>query len=134
MAGRTPKQGSGYYLPEETYRMVQHFCYSYKEMKQEAMDIQSLKSPVIDDMPRGTGVSNPTERDGMRLAELDRKCRIIEDAVKDVCPEGWKWLFLGVTDRTASYRELRVKYGIPYGHNIYGRMKKLVYWKVSKKI
>lgn len=131
--GRLPKQGTDYYLPEETYRMVQHFCYSYGEMKREALSLVGLKSPVIDDMPHGTGISNPTERDGIRLAELDRKCRIIEDAVREVSPVG-DWLFMAVTDKRMSYRELRDKYGCPYGHNQFGRMKHIVYLKVSKKI
>ena len=130
--GRLPKHGSDYYLPEETYRMVQHFCYSYGEMRKEALSLVGLKSPVIDDMPHGTGTSNPTERDGVRLAELDRKCKIIENACKEA--GGGPWLWKAITDKKMCYRELRDKYGCPYGHNQFGRLKQLVYWKVSKEI
>lgn len=96
--------------------------------------MSSLKSPVIDDMPHATGTSNPTERDGMRLAELNRKCRIIEDAVREVCPQGMEWMFRAVTDEKITYQELRDKYGFPYGHNLYSRMKAKIYWKVAKEI
>ena len=129
MKGRLPKKGSEYYLPEETYRMVQHFCYSYKEMRREALAITGLKSPNMDGMPHAPGVSNPTERDALRLAELDRKCKIIEDACN-----GNPWIWKAVTDKRMSYRELRDKYGCPYGHNQFGRLKQLVYWRVSKQI
>ena len=132
--GRTPKKGSDYYLPEETYRMVQHFCYAYYERKTEAMALVGLKSPVIDDMPHGTGSSDPTARDGARLAELERKNRIIEEAVKAVSPGGNWWLFKTVTDKRMGYRVLRDKYGCPYGPNQFWRMKRMVYWKVSKEI
>lgn len=113
--------------------MVQHFCYSYGEMRREALSLVGLKSPVIDDMPHGTGTSNPTERDGVRLAELDRKCRIIENAVRET-GECWIWVWKGVTDKRCSYRVLRDKYGCPLGPNQFWKLKRMVYWKVSKEI
>lgn len=131
--GRIPKKGQDHYLPAETYRMVQHFCLSYGELKQAASDIRSLRSPVIDDMPHGTGVSNPTEKEGMRLADIDRKIRVIENAIRDASPDGAKWLFLAVT-QDKSYRELRCEYGCPYNHDAFWRLKRLVYWKVAQEI
>lgn len=133
MAGRLPLQGSEYYLPEETYRMVQHFCFSYKEMQTELMTLEGLRSPVIDDMPHGTTVGNPTERIGMRRAELSRKIDIIDTACREVSQAGYMWLWKGVTDKSMSYRALREK-GMPYNHNQYGAMKRKVYWKVAQEI
>lgn len=131
--GRLPKEGSDYYLPPETFRMVQHFCYSYNEMKEELESMGILRSPVIDDMPHGTNVGNPTERLGTRRAELSRKIDIIDHACKEVSQTGYMWLWKGVTDKNMSYRVLREN-GMPYGHNAYGAMKRMVYWKVAQEI
>lgn len=134
MRERVPLKGSEFYLPPETFRMVKHFCYSYAEMKREALNMQGLRSPAMDGMPRGSGVSNPTERDGMRLAELGRKIRIIEDAVLATAPDEYKWLFANVTDRRKPWSVLHDRYGCKIGRNRMGRMRREVYWRVSREI
>ncbi len=132
MKGRLPKEGSDLYLPEHTYRMVQHFCMAYREMVKERNDISVLRSPVIDDMPHGSGTSDPTAREAVRLTELTRRIDIIETAIRETS-SGNRWLFLSVTEGK-SYRELVTDYGCPYDRNAFTRMRRSVYWKVAQEI
>lgn len=134
MRERLPLKQSKYYLPPETYRMVKYFCYSYGEMRREALTIQGLHSPVMDGMPRGSGVSNPTERDGMRLAELGRKMRVIEEAVRETSPGEHNWLFMVVTDRSKPWSVLHDQYGCQISRRRMGRLRQEVYWKVAQEI
>lgn len=136
MKGRLPKEGSDFYLPEHTYRMVQHFCLSYQEMQKERSDMTVLRSPLLTDMPHGTNVSDSTAREAMRLEDLTRKIDIIDTAISDTAketsPEGMKWLRMAVT-QGKSFREL-ILLGCPFDHNVFGKMKRLVYWKVAQEI
>lgn len=134
MTGKLPQEGSDLYLPKHTYRMVQHFCLSYGEMKKERNDITVLRSPLLSDMPHGTDVSDSTAKEAMRLEELTRKIDLIDHAILEAAKEdsAVEWLHQAVTEGK-SYRDL-VLMGCPYDHNVFGKMRRLVYWKVSKEI
>lgn len=133
MKGRLPREGSECYLPEHTYRMVQHFCLSYKEMLKERNEMMVLRSPMLTDMPHGTDISDSTAKEAMRLAELTKKIDIVDKAIRETSLEGEKWLRMAVTEGK-SYRELATQYGCPYDHRAFGKLRRLVYWKVSKEI
>ena len=132
--GRFPKPGSDWYLPPETYQMAQHFCLSYKEIEQEIMKLNSLRSPNLDGMPHGTNVSDPTPSEAIRKAELEKKLYIITESVNETTVTGRWWLFRAVTMKHMSFERLKQIHGCPFGKNQFGKLKREVYWRVAQKL
>lgn len=131
---RAPKPGSKWYLPYNTYRMVVDFCYTYGEMQDKLKDLDGQHAIVRDGMPRGNEMRDPTERDGIKRAELTRKIDIIESSVRETSRSFQTWLLNGVTNRDLTYTMLRDLYGLPCGKNEYSKMRREVYWRVSEKL
>lgn len=147
-SGRLPKAGSKWYLPPNTYRMVQHFCLSYMEMQKNVIDLSDeidrlglISGQHMDGMPHGTDTANPTEQQAMRRKELIdkrngelRKLRIIERAVERSAFSGKQALLLAVTQKHMTYERLRSFHGVPYGKNQFGRLKQQIYWRIAQEL
>lgn len=131
---RAPRPGSMWYLPENTYRLAESFCYTYFEMKDALRDLDGRHSPAMDGMPRGSGTSDPTQREAMKRAELERKIEIIEKSVLETSVIYYKWLMAGVTIRGMSYVKLRDLKGFPCGKNKYSRLRREVYYRVAERL
>lgn len=147
-SGRLPKQGSKWYVPEETYKMVQHFCLSYMEMQKAVVDLHTeiqqlglVSGQALDGLPHGTDTTDPTQQQAIRRNELIqrmndklRKIRIIERAVEESCFTGRQEMLWAVTNKSMTYERLRALHGCPYGKNQFGRLKQQVYWRIAQKI
>lgn len=146
--GRLPKEGSKWYLPPHTYRMVQHFCLSYMEMQKSIIDLSDeidriglIKGQDMDGLPHGTDTTDPTQALAIRRKELIdkrsselRKLRIIERAVEQTAFTGKQSLLLAVTQKHMTYERLRSFHGLPYGKNQFGRLKQQVYWRIAQEL
>ena len=147
-SGRLPSQKSKWYLPPNTYQMVQYMCLSYFEMQQKAMDIQAkletigqIKGQCLDGMPHGTDITDPTERLAEEKLRLDRelsgtlwKISLIEKAVDKTTFSFRKQLLWAVTNRSMTYERLRGLHGMPVSKNIFGKMKQEVYWRIAQEL
>ena len=131
---RSPKMGSKWYLPHDTYKYVVSFCYAYKDMKRRLKDLDGMHSHEQDGMPRGTDTSDPTAEEAMKRMKLQDNIDIIEHAVIDTDPFLYDWLLEGITKRNVSYSYLKAKKQIPCGKNTYSELRRQVYWRVAERI
>ena len=67
-------------LPQAIYMQIRYIIKDYDRLKHERL-IALYGSPAPPDgMPRGTGVSNPTEDKAIRLALIDEQLKAIEQS------------------------------------------------------
>lgn len=65
-------------------REIESAFYNYKKYREEAAeyisDLCSTKSPVLENLGHGSGISNPTEISGIKLAEYKKYlwCEVVE--------------------------------------------------------
>ena len=68
----------------KTRREIEYAFYNYDKIKSEAAeyvaDLCSVKSPILENLGRGSGISNPTEMNGIKLAEYNKYlwCEVVE--------------------------------------------------------
>lgn len=150
---RVPKKGSEFYIPEREYHTVVNFCLCYPGWKTRLAVINATlrdyKSPdasvsavQIDGMPHGTNVGDPTEKTAERnveryydlIRERDRvryKVRVIEDITRRVCGDIlFPYIMKGITEGQPYYR----LEGIPVTDKEYGKIRRNVYFEISKRI
>lgn len=70
-----------YGLPDWIYFQVLAFIRGYDERQRMADEMTALASPLITDLPRGTGISDPTARMVMMRARLLEMNNMIDDAL-----------------------------------------------------
>lgn len=127
-------QKSKYYLSKHEFYTAYHFALQYTEWKEEhaALTSKGAGSPSLSDEPHGSGVGRPTERDGIRAAELSRKIQRIEDAVAEVVsPAVYEFLLYAVTHEYVSYQKLIAR-GMPCGKKQYYEARRKFYYIISK--
>ena len=65
-------------------REIESAFYNYQKNKKEAAeyisDLCSVRSPALEDLGHGSGISNPTETSGIKLAEYKKYlwCEVVE--------------------------------------------------------
>ena len=70
-----------YGISNHRYQELQNFCRQYPEWKDELKhNTDTVKSPNLNGMSRGGKISDQTAELAARRAQLDTKCRIIEQA------------------------------------------------------
>lgn len=68
-------------------KQIEYAFYNYDKLKADASeyisDLCSLKSPGLENLGHGSGVSNPTENAGVKLAEYNKYlwCEVVEKTV-----------------------------------------------------
>jgi len=72
-----------YKLDHATYMQTVRFIKTYPDLVDE-YNMVLHSSPVHDGQPRGTGISNPTERTSIELIPISTKISAILDAYKQI--------------------------------------------------
>jgi hypothetical protein len=93
-----------YNISKWRYKELQGFCNQYPEKKQKLAELHCLKSPPFSDMPHGSGVTDPTARQGEQAAKLSADCELIEQTAIAVLPEASQQLIKAVTDDTYRFK------------------------------
>ncbi|MBQ0113866.1 MAG: hypothetical protein KBT03_12110 [Bacteroidales bacterium] len=107
----------------------------YREWKDEYKNLENtLSSPGYDNMPHGSGISKPTEDDGIKKAELDIKITLIEQTVREADKEMYRWLLKAVTQEGITYNYLKQIMDIPFSRNTFYDRRRRFYYLLSKKI
>lgn len=74
-----------YGISSKRYKELCGFCEQYKEWKDELeFKKDTLKSKNITDMPLATSGEDATQVLAMRRADLEQKCKLIENTAKQV--------------------------------------------------
>lgn len=131
---RPPKRNNKFYLPKHEYWMTVHFCMNYGEYKRKLAELDGQKGVVYDGMPHGTDVTDPTAVIAEKRQKIQGKIDIIENAIKDVDPNLYEWLLLGITGDGYSYRYLHDHLGMPCGKDYYIKKYREVYYRIAQEI
>lgn len=90
-----------YGISKHRYRELNNFCLQYPEFLKEKQGCYSLSAVVADDMPKGSGTSNPTASSAERAYRLGKNIELIEqtaiEAGGDLYPYILKAVAYGVT-------------------------------------
>lgn len=79
------KRCKPYKLPHNVYMQVTYKIKDYERLKLERSSLLWVgSSTVISDMPRGNGISKPTETRAIKLANIDKEIEAIEKGAEEV--------------------------------------------------
>lgn len=74
-------------MDKEKRKIIEQAFYNYEKNKKEAAeyvaDLCSARSPVLENLGKGSGIKNPTDMAGIKLAEYKKYlwCEVIERTV-----------------------------------------------------
>jgi hypothetical protein len=118
------QKNNPYKLPHNLYMRMLYLVRDYERIKSERADIL-YSSPPQDGQPH-SGLGNPTEAKGVRLAMLDNECLAIENALENIPKEYRK----GVMDN--------ICYGTQYPYTAdpetFGRWRRRLLYNAAKNL
>lgn len=81
------QKNNSYKLPQNLYMRMLYLVRDYERIKSEREDIL-YSSSTNDGLPH-SGLGNPTENKGIKLAMLDNECSAVEKAIESI-PEEYR--------------------------------------------
>lgn len=131
---RTPSEGSRYYIPKEDYLTAIHYSLRYPLWKEEVEAMADTSRAITYDKDKVQTSSNydSTYEAAVRIQEKQHKIQIIDDTIHDVADGMDYWLRLGVC-YGLTFDQLKGK-GMPCEHKKYYLIRRMYYYKLSKKI
>ena len=125
---------SKYYLPKETYQMVQHYCRQYRTWEDELSTEPDTSRAITYDVPRvqTSGDGDPTSETAMGRAEIAKKKKMVDDTIHEVAPEIEEFLKRGVCYGDPEW--ILEQDGMPCGKDLYYDRKRKFYWTMAKKL
>lgn len=118
-----------YYISKHRYYELKHFCLQYPEWEHEYKMHIPLKAYLLDDTPRGSEVSDPTGKAGLRLSELASKMNLVKTTCDVSCGVLAGYIFEAVTKGT-SFRAFETR-GIPCGKDMYYAVYRKFFYDLS---
>lgn len=129
------------YVDKHAFLSAYHFALQYLDWKRQYADAIGSATKAIDynDMPHGTGTSDPTARIAMRASILRGNIDLIENTALLAGQEIAEYILYAVTHEGTTYKYLsgeRCPLGakIPCGKNQYYQMRRLFYYLLSKRM
>lgn len=104
----------------------------YDERRKEIMELQLQSPPKADGMPRGGGVSNPTERIVLKIAKLSAENEIMEKAAAEASPDLSHWI-LEAAKYDLKFDFLHLREGMPCGKNEFQKLRRKFYYILDQK-
>lgn len=131
---RVPKKTSKYYVPEQVYLTVVHFCRQYPLWKAE-LEINPNTQKAIDysrDVVQTSNQFDQTSEIAMDRKMIEDKKELVEKTAHEVAGVLAEWLLLGVGHGLTYYQ--LVDKGIPCGKDMYYDIRRKFYFVLSKRI
>ena len=131
---RTPSKNSKYYIPKEDYLTAIHYSLRYPIWKEEVADMANTAKAIVydkDKVQTSNGYDSTYEA-AVRIQEKQHKLQLIDDTIHDVADGLDYWLRLGVC-YGLTFDQLKGK-GMPCEHKKYYLIRRMYYYKLSKKI
>lgn len=131
-----PLNEKKYGISKNRFREVYYHCLQYPEWRDELKYItDTVKAIEYGKEGKGSiSQGSATEALAIRRAELEEKCKLIEQTAIEADAEIYQWIIQGVTREYATFRYLRDALGLPCGKNMYHDRKRKFYYLMSKKI
>lgn len=131
---RAPSENSKYYIPKEDYLTAIHYSLRYPLWKEEVADMANTARAITydkDKVQANNGYDSTFEA-AVRIQEKQHKLQLIDDTIHDVADGLDYWLRLGVC-YGLTFDQLKGK-GMPCEHKKYYLIRRMYYYKLSKKI
>ncbi len=123
-----------YYVSKHAFYAAYHYAMQYREWKEE-YDALSDSLKGNGGMPCGGSMpGKPTERTGIKRAELSTKMDLIERTAREADEALARYILIGVTEENATYQALKRIYNIPCGQTMYYNRRRRFYWLLAKKL
>lgn len=124
-----------YQISKHRFLEVYHYCLQYHEWQDELnYKTNTVGSPLITDMPRGSCTSDATQTLAMRRKELSDRCKLIEQTAIETDADIYQYILKAVTNEDVSYYYLNTVMGIPCCRNTYYDRRRKFYWLLSSKL
>lgn len=131
---KTPSKDSKYWVPVEDFKTALHWSLRYPlwiaELSIEPDTAQAIRYDK--DKVQTSGNYDATVETAIRRDELRRKAELLESTVRNVAPEIYKYLLLGVTQGRTVYQLLDE--GMPCSKDYFVERRQQYYYEISKKI
>ena len=122
-----------YWIPREKYYELLYFSRQYNTMRQEKKELLSHYPSIgIGDKIIVTDISDPVVKAAARIETLTEKMQLIEETVREVDPDIYKWLLMGVTT-DYSYDYLDQKMHMPMSRSAYYERYRKYFYLLAKK-
>lgn len=131
---KAPKRDSKFWVPVEDFRTALHWSLRYPlwvaELSVEPDTAQAIRYDR--ERVQTSGGYDSTMETAIRRDELRRKKELLEETVREVAPEIYSYLLLGVTQGRTVYQ--LINEGMPCGKDYYIERRQQYYYEISKKI
>ena len=122
-----PKKNNPYLLPQPLYRMTLAFIRDHERKRSEYGSLADASPPPPDGLPHGSASGNPTQRIGIRRAELWIAISAVEDALGTVPEEYRKGVWQNIVyyrrypddADPSTYRRYKQKFIYQVAHNMF---------------
>jgi hypothetical protein len=125
-----------YDISKFAYRELSNFCLQYPEKKKQLELLYHrdylLKPTSCDDMPHGSGHSDPTAQAAERAAKLSADTELIEQAAIEADAGIYQYIILAVT-QGVPYHFLKTLKNIPCSYNYYYKQRHRFFYLLAKK-
>lgn len=131
---RTPSEKSKYYLPKETFLTVIHYCKQYPLWIAElALHTDALGGIDYNkERVQASGDGDSTSNIAIKRAAVSKKKDLVDSVAREVAGNYDKWIILG-TCYDLPYYQL-VHRGIPFGKDLYYKLRRAFYFELAKRI
>lgn len=136
MTDERPISEKKYGINKHRFLELKHHCLQYPEWRRELAGItDTVRSIEYGKEGKGSpSQGSATERLAIRRAELEDRCKVIEQTAIEADSEIYQWILEGVTTDYATYRYLRDAKHIPCGKDMYYDRRRKFFWLLSRKI
>lgn len=122
-----PYKNNIYYLARPLYRMTLAFIRDHDRKVAEYNRLVEESPPPPDGMPRGYSIGNPTERDGIKRADLRVAIDAVKDALESIPEEYRKGVWENIVDykrypddaNPRTYRKYKQRFIYQVAHNMF---------------
>lgn len=122
-----------YYISKHRRLELTHFCLQYKEWRSEYIRLnETIQSGLyLSERINTSNLSDVTAELAIKMERLSKNIELIDKVIKETDNEIDYFLFKGVTEGM-SYNQLKMKYDIPCGKDLYYDRLHKFYWLLDK--
>ena len=124
-----------YNISKHRFRELYYFCLQYQEwldeLKYKTDDVSSVG---ITNMPTSHNTNSNVERLALRRAQLEEKCKILEQTAIETDETLYQYIIKAVTNEGVSYNYLKMIMNIPCCKNVWYDRRRKFYYLLSQKI
>lgn len=135
MPNERPISEKKYGISKHRFLELKHHCLQYPDWRRELENTRDTVKSIQygKEGKGGTSIRSATESLAIWRAELEEKCKTIEQAAIEADPELYPYILEGVTTDYATFRYLKDAKKIPCGKDMYYDRRRKFFYLLSKK-